>query len=219
MFADLERYKSLEKDFLLASIVNQFSGLVYVPAITYTSGFQNQLQTAGAVTINVDNATCVIQGSPTAYPAYFIPGYISDTASLAKSSVNLTTASLFDLFDDEVLVTHINPEYWYPNNYPLASWNRPRQNPYNVSYFFHIGSSKTYAGTINYHQYSETGLFLLNLLEVYKFAPSTANNNVNVRVTSSSLTYQPYTASSGGIQSLPKNTIINYVKRFPDRLV
>ena len=164
MFADLERYKSLERDLTTSSIVNQFSGLVYVPAISYTSPFQNQLLTAGEVTINVDNATCTLIWS--SYPAYFIPGYMSDTASLANSSINLTTGTIFDLFDAEVLVTHIKPEYWYPNYYPAASWQRPRQNPYNVSYFFDVGSSKTYAGTTLYHQYDESGLFYLTF---YKF--------------------------------------------------
>ena len=219
MFADLERYKSLERDLTISSIVNQFSGLVYVPAVTYTSTFQNQLASAGAVTINVDNATCAMQGS--VYPSYFIPGYMSDTASLANSTINLNdnTGTIFDLFDAEVLVTHIKPEYWYPNNYLASSWQRPRQNPYNVSYFFDVGSSKTYAGTTLYHQYDESGLFLLNLLQVYKPAPNTPNNNVNVSVTSSSMTYQPYTASSGGIEALSKNTIINYIKRFPDRII
>jgi hypothetical protein len=221
MFADLERYKSLEKDWLLSSTVNQFSGLVYVPAITYTTNFQNSLGTAGAVTINVDNATCIIQGSPTVYSAYFIPGYMAETAAIANrfQSVNLGSTEFLDLFDKEVLITHINPQYWYPNNYPSTSWSRPRQNPYTASYFFHMGSSKTYVGTANYYQYSESGLFLLNLLEVYQPIPNMPNNNVDVRVTSSGLTYQPYTASSGVIQSLPKNIIINYVKRFPDRLV
>ena len=176
MFADLERYKSLERDLTISSIVNQFSGLVYVPTITYTDTFKNQLQTAGAVTINVDNATCAIEGSATTYPAYFLPGYMSDTASLANSSINLTTGTIFDLFDAEVLVTHINPEYWYPNNYPAASWQRPRQNPYNVSYFFDVGSSKTYAGTTLYHQYDESGLFLLSILQVYKFAVFIVSN-------------------------------------------
>ncbi|MFO5468302.1 MAG: hypothetical protein ACLBM3_02375 [Dolichospermum sp.] len=92
MFADLERYKSLERDLSTSSIVNQFSGLVYVPAITYPS-FQNTLQTAGAVTINVDNATCTIQGSATIYPAYFIPGYTTESASLAGNYNNVITSN------------------------------------------------------------------------------------------------------------------------------
>jgi hypothetical protein len=213
MFADLERYKSLEKDFLLASIVNQFSGLVYVPAMTYP-GFQSTLQTAGEVTINVDNATC------NGYPAYFIPGYTTESASLAGNYNNVITSnSLFSLFDSEVLITQLSPTYWYPNTYPDASWGRLRQCPFLASYFFDLGSSKTYAGTLDYFQYDESGLFLFNLLEVYQFVSGGINNNVNVRATSANMTYQPYTASSGGIQALSKNTIINYIKRFPNRII
>jgi hypothetical protein len=215
MFADLERYKQLDRELTISSILNQFSGLVYVPDMTYTTAFKEQLQSAGEVTINVNNATCSLSGTP--YPAYFIPGYMTTTDVLITASVDLNNASIFDLFDSQVLVTHINPEYWYPNNYPATSWQRPRQNPYQVSYFFDVGSSKTYAGTVVYHQYDESGLFLLNLLQVYKPAPLTFNN-VNVKVTGSSMTYEQYTASSAGIQSLPKNTIINYIKRFPNRI-
>ncbi|KZL49354.1 hypothetical protein A2T98_13120 [Nodularia spumigena CENA596] len=220
MFADLERYKSLERDYLIASTVNQFSGLVYVPGLPYIS-FQDDLQTAGAVTINVDNATCTLQGANT-YPAYFIPGYLAESGNLANkfSSIDLGTTTLIDLFSKEVLITHINANYWYPNNYPDASWGRPRQSPFQQSFCFHIGSSKTYAATGDYSQYTESGLFLLNMVEVYKLVPNTFNNNVNVRVTSSSMTYEPpNTNIPGGIQSLPKNTVINYVKRFPNRLI
>jgi hypothetical protein len=219
MFADLERYKSLERDLSIASIINQFSGLVYVPTITYPS-FENTLQTAGAVTINVDNATCTIQGSATIYPAYFIPGYTTESASLAGNYNNVITSnSLFSLFDSEVLITQLSPTYWYPNTYPDASWGRLRQCPFLASYFFDLGSSKTYAGTLDYFQYDDSGLFLFNLLEVYQFVSGGINNNVNVRVTSANMTYQPYTDSSGGIQALSKNTIINYIKRFPNRII
>lgn len=222
MFADLERYKSLEKDLLLASILNQFSGLVYVPELSFLTN-RTLLQTAGGVTINVDNATCVLDGNATVYAAYFIPGYIDSTANIINrfgTGIDVTspTTSLLELFDNEVLITHIDPKYWYPNTYPIASWGRPRQQPFKQSFFFHIGTSKTYGGLADYYQYDESGLFLQNLSEAFTVNPA-FNNNANVKVTASSLTYQQYTSSSGVIQSLPKNTIINYVKRFPDRLV
>ncbi|MDB9372381.1 hypothetical protein [Nodularia sphaerocarpa] len=219
MFADLERYKSLERDYLIASTVNQFSGLVYVPDLTYLS-FQDDLQAAGAVTINVDNATCTLQEG-NSYPAYFIPGYLAEVGKLANNftGIEVGATTFLDLFSKEVLVTHINANYWYPNNYPDASWGRLRQSPFQQSFCFHIGSSKTYAATGDYYQYTESGLFLLNMVEVYKLVTNTFNNNVNVRVTSSSMTYQPYTASGSGIQSLSKNTIINYVKRFTNTLI
>ncbi|MGF2034279.1 MAG: hypothetical protein RMZ43_002955 [Nostoc sp. CmiVER01] len=222
MFADLERYKALERDLLTSSITNQFSGLVYVPAITYnTGGFQQTLQTAGAVTINIDNATCTLQS--TDYPAYFIPGYVADTAAITNkfNSISLSSpsTSVLELFDKEVLTTHINTQYWYPNNLPASSWGRPRQNPFNISYLFHVGSSKTFVAINNYYQYSDSGLLLVNLLEVYQQVAQTFNNNVNVRVTGSSMTYQQYTpATVSGLQGLSKNTIINYIKRFPDRI-
>lgn len=215
MFADLERYKALEKEIEISSIVNQFSGLVYIPALTYVT-FESTLKSAGTVTINVDNATCTLQGSATIYPAYFIPGHIGSEASLSVSNTTFNNPGFEGLFDKEVLVTHLNPSLWYPNNYPDASWRTLRQNPFNPTYAFHIGTSKTYGITSSYYQYNNSGIFFISLLESYK-PPD--NVNVDVKVSSSSMTYEPYTASGSGIQSLPKNTVINYVKRFPNRLI
>jgi hypothetical protein len=220
MFADLERYKSLERDYLIASTVNQFSGLVYVPDLNYLT-LNDEIISATA-SIDINNATCTIdvrhQGFLT-FPAYFIPGYLAEVGELANG-VNLNVSSFFELFTTEVLITQISPSYWYPNNYPDASWGRLRQSPFQQSFCFHIGSSKTYAATTDYYQYNESGIFLLNMFEVYRELSTSFNNNTNVKVISSSMTYEPpNTNIPGGIQGLSKNTIINYVKRFPNRLI
>jgi hypothetical protein len=215
MFSDLERYQALEKDIAIGSVLNQFSGLVAVPALLFIS-FTDDLQTFGAVTINVDNATCTL-GS-TAYPAYFIPGYTGEAARI--TGTDLGASSFTEYFDKEVLVTQQSPLFWYPNNYSESSWGRPRQNPFLDCFMFHVGSSKTFASNSNYYHHSQSGLFYVELNSVYKPAPSTFNNNVNVQVLGSSMTYEPITpVTLSGIQSLSKNTIINFINRYPQRIV
>jgi hypothetical protein len=222
MFADLERYKALERDIATASIVNQFSGLVAVPSLLFIS-FTDDLQAAGAVTINVDNATCRLQGSTTDYPAYFIPGYTGEAAAIANNfsaGRNLGWTNVIDLFDSELLVTEQSPRFWYPNGYADSSWGRPRQNPFLDCFLFHVGSSKVFSSNSNYYHHGESGLFIMELTSVYQNVQGAFNNNANVRVSGSSMTYEPITPNNdSGIQGLSKNTIINYVRRFPERIV
>lgn len=213
MFADLERYKALDRDIVRSSIINQFSGLVYVPALT--TSFSSALQTAGTVIINVDNATCTLGGVN--YPAYFIPGYVTEVPALSNSIINLSGSEYVDFLDDEYLVTHIETNLWYPNNLPDNIWGRLRQSPFGVSYLFHIGTSKVYSGTLLYHLRNESGLITVSIEQRFKNNPS-FNNNTDVTVLSSSLTYSNYTPTTF-LNGLNKNTIINYVKRFPNRLI
>lgn len=213
MFADLERYKALERDIVRSSIINQFSGLVYVPALT--TSFSSALQTAGTVTINVDNATCTLGAN--SYSAYFIPGYITEIPSLSSTTVDLGSFNYVDFLDDEYLITHIETNLWYPNNFPDNIWGRLRQSPFGVSYLFHIGTSKVYSGTLLYHLKNESGLITVSIEQRFKNNPS-FNNNTDVVVLSSSLTYSNYTPTTS-LNGLDKNTVINYVKRFPNRLI
>ncbi|MCC5631703.1 hypothetical protein LC613_28715 [Nostoc sphaeroides CHAB 2801] len=216
MYADFERYKALDRDLQIRELVSQFSGLIYVPDLRDgVVANSNAIRDSLGVTVNIDNATCILNAFPsTVYNCYFIPGYLTSTSNL-NGNILVNDITYFDL---ESLVTQLDPKYWYPNTYPTSAWFRARQAPFQLSYCFHLGSAKIYTTTADYFSYTESETFIINLVQKYK--ATTPLLNVNVQSSLANMTYEPYTASPiSGVQGLTKNTVINYVKRFPARLV
>lgn len=219
MFQDLARYNSILKDVNTRHIVNQFSGLVYLP---YNPNTLGSLQDK-AILINVNNATFTISGSPTVRSCFFIPGYAKQ--NLDGDSTNL------GYINTDILYTTVNSKLYFPTN--LASVQSAANptiiHPEQIGEFIvnfpivDIFRSRAYVIDANYSVSESEGIYKVSLLRFTGAGSIAGIKATDVTVLGSSLTFdqtpEPVRGNDSIGSPLLKNTIIKALQMYPDRIV
>lgn len=220
MFQDLARYNSLLREVNERHILNQFSGLVYLP---YNPNTLGSLQDK-TITINVAGASLTISGSTAIRFCYFIPGYVRQNleGSLTEQG----------FINTDVLYTTVNSKLYWPTdlNSRQATENPTIIHPEQIGDFIvnfpilDIFRSRVYVIDANYSVSEPEGIYKVSLLRFTGAGSVTGIKATNIVVRKGPFlefdqSPEPPRGSDSTLSPLRRNTIIQALQMYPDRLV